>query len=325
MTAPLRIAAVGLWHVHASDYAGAAQRHPDTELVAIWDDDPARGAEASDRLDTPVTDDLDALLARDDVDGITVTTSTNVHHDVISRALDAGKHVFTEKILAPTVDESLDLIARADRDGRMLEVSLPRLYDPSTLAVVRELDSGTLGEVTATRVRLAHDGWVSGWLPERFADPVEAIGGALTDLGCHPVYLTNLFHGAVPRTVSSAYGHVTGRAVDDTAVVTGEFADGSISTVEASLASAPGGFSIEVVGTRGTLVFDEKRMLGLGAPYDGETELALPAADTAPFDRWVAAIRSGVPDRANLDAAVDLTRVVVAANTSAAEHRSVAP
>ena len=38
----INIASVGFWHLHGADYAGAAQRHPEVDLVAGWDPDPER-------------------------------------------------------------------------------------------------------------------------------------------------------------------------------------------------------------------------------------------------------------------------------------------
>ncbi len=132
---PLRVAALGFWHVHAADYASSAVAHPGTELVAVWDDDAERGRAGAARFDVPFEADLDALLARDDVDAVTVTTSTDVHHDVIAHAARAGKHVFTEKLLAPTVAECEDLVAACDAGGLALVVSLPRLYHGYTAAI----------------------------------------------------------------------------------------------------------------------------------------------------------------------------------------------
>ncbi len=110
---PFNVAVLGCWHVHAKDYARSAAAHPDTTLVAAYDPDPALGRPLAEDFGVELTDDLDALLAREDVHGVTVTTETTAHTDVISRALAAGKHVFTEKLLAPTVEESERLVAQA--------------------------------------------------------------------------------------------------------------------------------------------------------------------------------------------------------------------
>ena len=44
MSHPLRVAVLSFWHVHAGDYARSTVQHPDTELVAVWDDDVAQAA-----------------------------------------------------------------------------------------------------------------------------------------------------------------------------------------------------------------------------------------------------------------------------------------
>ena len=78
-------------------------------------------------------------------------------------------------------------------------VSLPRLSSGSTLAIKHILDRKVLGELTEVRTRLAHDGALKtrqhpqGWLPPSFFDPQQSAGGAMIDLGAHPMYLARLF------------------------------------------------------------------------------------------------------------------------------------
>ena len=83
MSNPLKIATLSFWHVHAGDYSRQAQAHPGTDLVAVWDDDAERGQDAADQFGVEFTGDLDALLARDDLDGVAITTPTNEHRDVM--------------------------------------------------------------------------------------------------------------------------------------------------------------------------------------------------------------------------------------------------
>lgn len=316
---PLRVAALGFWHVHAGDYARSAVEHPDTELAAVWDDDAQRGRAAAEQYGVPFFDDLDALLARDDIDAVTITTSTDQHRDVIVRAAGAGKHVFTEKLLAPTVDECDDIVAACDASGVKLIVSLPRLYHGYTRGVLDEIQSGRLGNVTYARVRLSHDGAVSGWLPSRFFDPATAIGGALTDLGCHPVYLTQLFLGAHPDSVEAVYRSVTGRAVEDQAVVTVGYDSQAIGVIEAGFVSG-NPFTIDVFGTAGSVSYTEhgNRLTASGPAYDnGTVDLPIPADSPEAFSQWVDHIRLGTRADENIARAIELTRLVVAANSAA--------
>ena len=328
MPEQLTVAVLGFWHVHAGDYARSVQAHPDTTLGAVWDPDAERGRAGADEFGVEFVDDLDALLARDDIHAVTVTTSTDQHHDVLTRAARAGKHIFTEKLLAPTVAEAEDIIETATVNGVKVVVSLPRLHESTTVAAKKLLDDGALGTLTYTRVRMAHNGWVQNWLPERFASKREAIGGALADLGCHPAYLTQLFLGSAPETVSASYTRSTGREVEDNAVVTATYSGGAIGVFEASFVTTPGAFTLELRGTEGSLLygFGSEALMAKGGSFDPDSwqEVPLPPAEPEPFAQWVEHISNDTVATENLRAAVELTRLVVAAN-QAAETGTVVP
>lgn len=325
MPSPIRVAVLSFWHVHAGDYTRRTIEHPDTELVAIYDDDVERGKAAAEQFGVDHTADLEALLARDDIDAVTVTTETSRHRDVMVAAAKAGKHIFTEKLLAPTVAEAEEIIKACDDNGVKLIISLPRLYDGYTPVVSDLIKSGKLGDVTYGRVRLSHNGAVANWLPDRFFDPEPSIGGALTDLGCHPVYLTQLFLGSTPATVSATYGAVTGRAVEDNAVVTVGYPSGAIGVIEAGFAS-PNPFEIEIGGTEGIITFNDKDgvIVARGKAFgdDGE-KIAIAEKAPSAYEQWVDHIQQGTRADANIAAAVELTRLVVAANESARTGQTI--
>lgn len=323
MPEPLSIAVLGLWHVHAPDYARSVDEHPDTRLSAVWDPDPERGRTGARELGVEFVPDLDDLLARNDIDAVTVTTSTDQHREVLTRAATAGKHIFTEKLLAPTVEEAEEILHVADENDVKVVVSLPRLYEGTTVAIKRLLADGALGALTYTRVRMAHNGWVQNWLPERFANREQAIGGALSDLGCHPAYLTQLFLGPTPSTVSASYTHSTGREVEDNATVTVTYPSGAIGVFEASFVTTPGAFTLELRGTEGSVLygFGSEKLLVKGDHFDPDAwrELEIPAGEPDPFHQWVDHIRTDTTADDNLAAALELTRLVATANL-AAEH-----
>ncbi|MGY4770814.1 Gfo/Idh/MocA family protein [Kribbella sp. CWNU-51] len=321
---PLKIATLSFWHVHAGDYSRQAQHHPGTDLVAVWDDDAERGQDAADQFGVEFAGDLDALLARDDLDGVAITTPTNEHRNVMLKVAQAGKHIFTEKVLAPTVAEAEEIIAATDAAGVKLIVSLPRLYHGYTQAITEVIDSGQLGTLTYGRVRLSHDGaiprdGVAGWLPQRFFEPKTAIGGALTDLGCHPVYLTQLFLGAQPDTVSATYRSIAERGLEDNAVVVVGYADQKIGVIEAGFASR-NPFTIELFGTEGTLSYTDD---GNVLTVNGE-QVPVPDHGQDAFAQWVDHINNGTRADENIERALELTRLVVAANEAADQGTSIA-
>ena len=319
-TTPLRVGVAGLWHVHAADYVARAQAHPDTELVAVWDDDVDRRNAGAQQFDVEGVGSLDELLAR--TDGVIVTTATSAHREVMITTAEAGRHLFAEKVLAPTVDQAEEIIAAADRSGVSLVVSLPRLYHGYTRALSEIVAGERLGRLTYGRVRLCHNGATAGWLPRRFFDPGEAVGGALIDLGCHPAYLTQLFLGKRPETVSACYRSVIGQAVEDQAVVTLGYSDGTIGVIETGFVSDPI-FSIELFGTRGSVRYADD---GAGLAIRTGTGVApvpVPPDGQDAFGQWVDHVRSGTRADDNLARAVELTRLVVAANDAAAGGRTV--
>jgi 1,5-anhydro-D-fructose reductase (1,5-anhydro-D-mannitol-forming) len=321
---PIKVAVLGFWHVHAGGYAARVRQHPATELVAVWDDDQARGRAAADSLETVFLSDLDDLLTRDDIDAVTVTTATTAHRSILVRAAQAGKHIFTEKLLAPTVTEAEEIIGTADEARVALEVSLPRLYDGSTRVILEELDDERLGELTYCRIRLSHDGAIAGWLPERFYDPAAAVGGALSDLGCHPVYLTQLFLGPLPASVSATYASFTKRQVEDQAVVTLGYPEGAIGVIEAGFLSRDP-FTIEMHGTKASLAYEstENLLRVRSAGTDTWESLSMPQDEPDAFSQWVTHIHNGTRADDNLTRAVELTRLVSAANTAAATGTTV--
>lgn len=320
----LKVAILGFWHVHATGYAEMIRAHPDTELVGIWDPDPVRGVEAAEKWGVPQFRDLDAALGAD-VDAVVVTTATVEHADVMVRATNAGKHVFAEKLLGVTVDEVDTIVAAARSAGVALTVALPRLTEHYTRTIDRVLSAQQYGELTYARVRLAHDGSIKDWLPKRFYDPGEAVGGAFTDLGCHPVYLLDHFFGRLPVSVSATYGQMTGRGVDDNSVVTFRYADGAVAVAETGFVT-PGysPFTIEL-HWNGAILFYGYSGDGFQLYEDGrlsDRELVDQDGPTA-FEQFVGHAATGTLDEANLRAARNLTELVTMANQSAATGCSV--
>jgi 1,5-anhydro-D-fructose reductase (1,5-anhydro-D-mannitol-forming) len=324
----IRAALLSFWHVHARDYARQASEHPDVELAAAWDEDPERGRAESDKLGLAFCADLHAVLARDDIDTVIVAAPTSMHRDVLVAAARAGKHIFTEKVLAPTVSECDEILAAVADADVVLTVSLPRLYDGYTNAIRQLIDDRRLGELTLVRVRLSHGGALGqAWLPARFFDPAEAVGGALIDLGCHPMYLARLFLGGLPATVSASYGRLTGREVEDNAVAVLTYPNGALGVVEAGFVNRCSPFTIEVHGTDGSLLYGtpEPRLLFRDQASDAWVELPVPSPSPSPFAQLVRHIQEETRATENVGISVDLTRLMVAANRSAAARGAIEP
>ncbi len=327
----IRVAMLSYWHVHAWDYTRQAKEHADTEIVAVWDELPDRGRAAAEKLGVPFYDDLHTLLARSDVDAVICDAPTNIHREVLVAAAQAGKHIFTEKVVAATLADVNAVLAAVEQAGVKLTVSLPRLYAGYTAAISGLLADGGLGDVTLVRARLSHNGGLpnansaNGWLPAHFYSKEQCQGGALIDLGCHPMYLTHLFLGALPESVSATFGYVIGREVEDNAIAILKAPGGAIGVVEAGFVNPHSPFTIEIHGTKGSLMFGtpDAKLLVSKADEKEWSEVALPADQPDAFHQWIGHIQNGTVATANIQAALDLTKLMDAANLSAASGSAV--
>ena len=326
-----RVAILSFWHVHARDYALEAEEHPGVVITAVWDEEKDRGRMEASKRSVPFHDDLDELLSREDVDGVVVTTPTVVHRDVIPAAATAGKHIFAEKVIAPTLSAAWEVVAEVEEAGVTFVVSLPRLYAGYTLAIREALAAGEIGDPTYLRVRVSHDGALPsaasprGWLPERFFNSRQSAGGVTIDFGAHPLYLLAHLLG-MPDEVSAAYGRFTGRAVEDHSVVTMLYPNGAIGVAEASFLGASAPFLVEAHGTEGSLLCDPSGGLRRRR-RDAErwSDIRVPADGRSPFVRWVDLSSEGRTDPENVRAALELSALAEAANLSAGEGRLVRP
>ncbi|EFH87518.1 Gfo/Idh/MocA family protein [Ktedonobacter racemifer] len=330
----IRVAMVSFWHVHANDYKRQAQQHPSTQIVAVWDEDVQRGRRWATELSVPFYENLNELLSQPDIDAIIVDTPTSMHHEVLLAAARAGKHIFTEKVIAPTLHECNAIIKAVEEASVKLTVSLPRLSAGYTQAIQSLIQLNAFGQLTLARVRLSHNGALPnersplGWLPEHFFNKELCGGGAMIDLGCHPMYLTRLFLG-MPESVSANYGYVTGKEVEDNALVSLHYANGAIGVVEAGFVNPYSPFTIELHGTEGSLLFGtpeeqlqiRSRLFAEGQQWNTITDL--PEDTPLPFQQWVKHIEEDTLASENIQAAIDLTTLMEAANRSAQEGHAI--
>ncbi len=117
-------------------------------LAAVCDTSAARREAAEAAAPGVATlDDSDALIHRDDVDLVVVSTPPSTHADWALRAIRAGKHVVVEKPFAIRTEEADAVLEEAEAAGLLAAVYQNRRFDPDHLAVRRAVRGGRLGEV----------------------------------------------------------------------------------------------------------------------------------------------------------------------------------
>jgi len=100
-----------------------------------------------------VTKDYRALLDRDDVDAIAVTSPDHTHEQYVCDAFAAGKHVFTEKPMAITTEGCDRMLAAWVQSGKRFMVGFNMRYMNIFRVMKDAVDSGAIGEVKVVWVR----------------------------------------------------------------------------------------------------------------------------------------------------------------------------
>ena len=309
----MKIAMLGAWHVHAKGYAQEILKRDDCSIVCVWDNDGKRGKAFADELKTTYESELRAAL--NEADAVVVNASTNIHKETIISAARAGKHIFTEKVLASTAAEAYAIRDEVKKAGKSFLISLPFRGFSSSLCVKENLNA--LGKITAARIRNAHDGASAGWLPPHFYDPIETQGGAMMDLGAHPMYLLLWLLGK-PTHVSSAFTHTTKKDVEDNAICLLKYENGALAVSETGFVSSNSPYSLEVFGEKASLraTRDFVELFIDGASKKIEN---WPSPTSSPINLFVDGVLKGGPLPYNIDDAVALSEVMDAAYRS---HKS---
>lgn len=311
----LKVAMLSKWHVHAAGYARDVKATGKAEIVAIWDEDVTRGQEWADELKVDFEADIDALLARKDIDAVVCCTPTTMHEEVLIKAAKAGKHIFTEKALATTVEGCERIAEEIRKSGVTFTISYPQRFSKATKLIKSYMDSGKLGTVTTIRIRNAHSGVSGSWLPGYWFEEKDAGGGAMMDLGCHSMYQLAALCGK-PKRISALFNSPLGSKVDENAVSIIEFENGIIGISETGFDSFASPYRIEVYGTDGTIISDGGE-LKIKTKETTEISNAFiePKADDAdksPIIKFIDACTdgTGTPDGMGLDEAIALTQLL---------------
>jgi predicted dehydrogenase len=169
-----------------------------------------------------ITTHIERVLADPDVDTVIIATPVNTHYALAAQALQAGKHVFVEKPLAPSTELADDLAAMAAERDLTLMCGHTFIYSPPVRAIKRMLEAGTLGEIyfiSSSRVNLGlHQRDVS----------------VIWDLGPHDFSILLYWLSEMPTSVRAVGRDSIVRGIADVAFVTLTFASGIVANVELS-------------------------------------------------------------------------------------------
>jgi predicted dehydrogenase len=332
---------IGVAHIEALQQVGGVR------VAAICSAQASRAAAVAGRFAIPrATTDYRDLLG-DDIDAIVIATPPVLHLAMGRDAFAAGKHVFCEKPLAARLDEARALCAAARAAGRVRMINYNMRFNAPYARARTLLDEGYLGDLALADARITMNpidylrspNWSdskSGW----FTDAAQGGGILAGSAGPHLVDFLLWFGGAIAEVggrtavtrpeVTLADGTVV-RDIsgEDVFVILARFAGGGMATIRGvPVAYHGGGFSLELHGTRGSLVIERGKLRGATDRDRDLAEIPLPA--DPPQDRVAIARRFIDAVRANdtassptFDAGLAAQAVLEASLTAAREGRWV--
>ena len=233
--------------------AAALSRARSLQLVAVSDLDLGRATAVASSYGGAADHDWRALLRREEVDAVIVSTPPSLHAEMCIEALQSGKHVLCEKPLARTPDECRSILETAEQNGRFLATGFNYRFYPSIRKARTLMDSGVIGELDHIR---SYAGYSARDHSHPWLRDVEVMGGGtLRDNGIHLIDLTRYFLGEVSEAKGFASNSVWEfKGCEDNGFALLRSATGRIASLQASWTEWRGyRLLVEIYGSRGCI------------------------------------------------------------------------
>jgi len=261
-----RIGIIGCGNI-SGNYLTNAKNFPILDMAVCADIDVERARAKAKEFNVPKACSVDELLRDDSIEIIINLTIPAVHAEISLAAIEQGKHVWTEKPLAITLEDGRRIVAAAKAKGVRVGGAPDTFFGAGHQTARRLIDQGAIGRplaATAFMLSAGHEGWHPD--PSFFYKPG---GGPMLDMG--PYYVTDLLQllGPVKRIVGIASivkprrtitsqpkaGQIIDVETPDHIAGTMEFESGAVATIITSFATRFGASPspITIFGEEGTI------------------------------------------------------------------------
>jgi len=170
---------------------------PGLELCGVASRSAETRAQIEEERGCKAYESFEAVIADPEVDLVVLGTPNHVHAEYAIQAMEAGKHVVTDKPMCTNLAECDAMIEASQRTGKVLSIFQNRRWDGDFLTLKKLLADDELGEL-----RWLEMAWLAVGKPRRWRGEVEYGGGRLFDLGAHLLDQTLLIF---PQAVTSVY------------------------------------------------------------------------------------------------------------------------
>lgn len=245
-----RAAVIGYGFAGRSFHSYLVGITPGLSLGGIASRDPATRERIVTERGCRAYESFESVLADPDVDLVILATPNATHADLAVRAMDAGKHVVTDKVMCLNLDECDRMIAAAERQNVLLSVFQNRRWDGDFLTVQKLIAERDLGDVRWIEMAWQGFGAWGGWRGQAAMG-----GGRLYDLGAHLIdQLALLFPEPIESVYCRTHHDYPNTDVESEALVVVTFAGGRTGVCDLSGMTAVSRPRFLVHGAKATLV-----------------------------------------------------------------------
>jgi predicted dehydrogenase len=255
----ITLAMVGGAHIHAPNFANRMSRTDFVQTKYVWDPSSETARERQQVTGGDIVDDPNIIFNDPDVDGVIITSQTNMHTNLIFPAVEAGKHVFVEKPVGMNGSEAYEIANAVNNAGVIFQTGYFMRSSGVNQKVRSLVQEGALGDITRLRLSNVHSGVIGGWFDTDWrwmTEPDKAGVGAFGDLGSHVFDLLLWFmEGDSPKACTGYVDSVIGRYPESDEYGEGmvTFDSGAVATVAAGWVDHANPNQIEISGTKGHL------------------------------------------------------------------------
>ncbi|HET7388596.1 MAG TPA: Gfo/Idh/MocA family oxidoreductase [Nocardioidaceae bacterium] len=248
----LASAGTGRW---ARVLANAIGRGTQVELVSCFSRDEAKRHAFQEEFGIARSaGSYEELLADPEVEGIVLATPNDTHRDLIVRALEAGKALYTEKPIAGTMEDGLAIGAAAESTGQVLAVGHSARRLGGSREMKRWLDKGLVGQVSLAEANFSNERGLE-LTADSWRATTKAPGGAMVQLGIHHADNLQYLLGPVASVSCHSRRVVSKANIPDAVMAICEFESGALGYIGTGWAS-PSVYSINLQGTKANLRYD---------------------------------------------------------------------
>jgi len=332
-----RVGIIGAGSIAQACHGKGYAAHPQAELVACADPVRARHAEMRELFgDIRGYTTYKEMLAKENLDVVSVCTPNKFHAAATIAALEAGCHVLCEKPMAMSLREADRMAEAAKKARKKLMIGFTHRMIAGPIRCKELIKEKAIGKPFMIRVRFAHDGPYPGWAKgDWFYKAALAGGGAMYDMGIHAIDLCLWILGPITAVTAQTATIFKRIEVDDNAVLLLEFKSGALGYIEVGWTSKPGFNGLEIYGKEGTLICDYLRELqlcsgkasaGTDSVTHWETIEKAPAAGgwAVEIDHWMNVVMGKERLTMNAAAGRDALEVALAAYKSSKTGRRIA-